>query len=65
LGPLWFACAQPLIDGRRPTSSLAMGGGNLHCALYLLRPSDDAGRTAKRINAGGFGLLGMALVLQC
>jgi diguanylate cyclase (GGDEF)-like protein len=64
LGPLWFAYVQPLMDGRRLTASLAMGSASLYCALYLLRPSDAADTTAKRITAGGFGLLGLALVLS-
>ena len=64
LGPLWFAYAQPLIDGRRLTASLAMGSGSLYCAFYLLRSVNEAGAAARRTTAAGFGLLGLALVLS-
>jgi diguanylate cyclase (GGDEF)-like protein len=64
LGPLWFAYGQPLIDGRRLSAGLAVGSGSLYCAFYLLRSSDDAGAITKRITAGGFGALGLALVLS-
>jgi diguanylate cyclase (GGDEF)-like protein len=64
LGPLWFAYWQPIIDSRRLSATFAVGGGSACCAWYLLRSSQGEGLSAKRITAGGFALLGVALVLS-
>jgi diguanylate cyclase (GGDEF)-like protein len=64
LGPLWYAYAEPLIDGRRLSASFAVGCGCMYCAVYLLRSCNTEGVPSKRITAGGFGVLGVALVLS-
>jgi diguanylate cyclase (GGDEF)-like protein len=64
LGPLWYAYAEPSLDGRRLSASFAAGCGNAFCAARLLRSPSPEGLTAKRITAAGFAVLGAALVLS-
>jgi diguanylate cyclase (GGDEF)-like protein len=64
LGPLWYAYAEPSLDGRRLSSSFGAACGSLFCAVHLLRSASQEGMTAKRITAAGFGMLGAALVLS-
>jgi diguanylate cyclase (GGDEF)-like protein len=64
LGPLWYAYAEPSLDGRRLSASFAAGCGSAFCAVSLLRSASQEGLTAKRITAAGFGTLGAALMLS-
>lgn len=64
LGPLWYAYAEPSLDGRRLSASFAAGCGNAFCAAHLLRSPSQADLTAKRITAAGFAVLATALVLS-
>jgi diguanylate cyclase (GGDEF)-like protein len=61
LGPLWFAYAEPSLEGRRLAATCLVGAGCFACAAYLLPGSRAVGEAARRITAIAFCVLGLAL----